>query len=143
MASTISETIAEINKNVYLGKTATTPRPYAEDPNVVYADEADLRRRQGQWDAAKAWTDEDAKLRADRTAKLDADREADATRRKQETRADLEAAVKARFMAQRGVDEADWARLKGELIDRELLSAPNPIEAERARLLATGQYPRF
>jgi len=29
VTSTISETVAEINRNPFVGKTATTPRPFA------------------------------------------------------------------------------------------------------------------
>jgi len=136
-------TIAQLDKNPYLGRTATTPRPFLADPNVVYFDEAHLRQKQSQWDAAERWRAEGAAIGEARRAALDADREADATRRQVAARADLEAAVKAQFLSKAGATVNDWERLKGELIDRELLETPNPIEVEKARLLATGRYPRF
>jgi len=135
--------VAELNRNIFIGKTGRIARPWADDPDTVYYDEASLREQQRRWDQAKSWDDHNAKLGADRLAKLDADREADATRRQQEARADLEAAVKQRFMAQRGVDESDWERLKGELIDRELISAPNAVEAEKAKMRRSGAYNLF
>jgi len=138
----MNPTIAQIDKNPYLGRTATTPRPAATDTGAAGFPDT-LARHQRLWDEAKAWADGSARIGEERRAKLDADREAEAERRQASARADLEAAVKARFMAQRGVDENDWQRLKGELIDRELISAPNAVEAEKARLLATGRYPRF
>lgn len=143
MTSTISETVAELNRNPFTGRTTTTPRPFAEDPNVVYLDEAHLRQKQAQWDAAERWRAEGAAIGEARRAQLDGDREADATRRQQEARADLEAAVKQRFLAKAGATVNDWERLKGQLIDQELISAPNPIEVEKARLVASGRYPQF
>jgi len=136
-------TADELNANRYVGHTATTERPYADDPVRRYANPDDLARHQRQWDQAKAWDDENAKARADRLAAVETDREAEAERNQAKARADLEADVKRRFMARGHVTENDWERLKGQLIDRELVSAPNPTEVEKARLLATGQYPRF
>jgi len=141
MSSTIN--IAEIDKNIYLGKTERIARPFAEDPKVIYADEADLRRQQGQWDAAKAWADEDAAIGEARRAKLDADRAEDAERRRLAARADLEADVKRRFMAQGHVDEGDWERLKGQKIDQALLEMPDPVEQAKAEILRSGVYARF
>ncbi len=44
--------------NEYIGKTTWTPRPYAEDPVIVYADPAGLERLadevRGERDAWKA-----------------------------------------------------------------------------------------
>ena len=135
--------IAEIDRNIYLGKTATIERPFAEDPVRRYADPADLARHQRQWDAAKAWADEDAAIGEARRAKLDANRDADATRRQAKARADLEAAVKQRFLSRAGATAADWERLKGQLIDAELLAMPDPVEEQKAALLRSGAYPRF
>lgn len=132
----------ELNRNIYLGKTATIPRPAATDTGAASFPDT-LARHQQMWDAAKAWADEDARIGQERRAKLEAGRTAEAERQRTKARADLEAAVKQRFMAQRGVTVSDWERLKGELIDRELISAPNAAEVEKARLLATGRYPRF
>jgi len=67
----------------------------------------------------------------------------EAARRQVAARADLEASVRAQFMAQRGVDERDWERLKGQLIDQELLETPNPIEIEKAKMRRTGAYNLF
>jgi len=135
--------IAELNRNPFVGKTRHVPRPFAEDPDTVYADEADLRQKQSQWDAADAWRAEDAAIGEARRAKLDADRAEDARRRQVAARADLESRLRREFLSREGATENDWERLKGQLIDRELLEAPNPVEVEKARLLATGRYPRF
>jgi len=138
----MNPTIAQIDKNPYLGRTATTPRPAATDTGAAGFPDT-LARHQQLWDEAKAWADGNAKTRADRLAKIDADREAEATRRQQAARADLEATVKQRFMAQRGATVNDWERLKGELIDRELIAAPNPIEVEKAKMRRSGAYNLF
>lgn len=136
-------TVAEITKNPFLGRTTTTPRPFATDPDTVYLDEAHLRQKQSQWDAAERWRAEDAALGEASRAKISADRAADEATRRTNARADLEAAVKQRFMAQGHTTEADWARLKGELIDRALLDQPNPVEEQKADLRRSGLYAAF
>ena len=118
-------------------------RPFADDPVRRYADPADLARHQRQWDLAKAWADGDAAIGEARRAKLDVDRADDERRRQVAARADLERAVEARFMARAGATEADWERLKGQLIDAELLAMPDPVEEQKAALLRSGAYPRF
>ena len=133
--------IAEINKNIYLGKTKQIERPYADDPVRRYADPADLARHQRQWDQAKAWADEGAAIGEARRAKLDAARAEDAERRRLAARADPEADVKRRFMAQGHVDEGDWERLKGQKIDQALLEMPDPVEQAKAELRRSGRYP--
>jgi len=136
-------TIDELNRNIYLGKTATTERPYAADPVRRYANPDDLARHQRLWDQARARADQNAKLHAARIAKVDTDREAEATRRQVAARADLEATVKQRFLSKAGATVNDWERLKGQLTDQELLETPNPIEVEKAKMRRTGAYNLF
>ena len=69
MTSTM--TAAELNANIYIGKTMQIERPYADDPVRRYANPDDLARHQRMWDQAKAWGDEDARLGAERRTKLD------------------------------------------------------------------------
>ena len=46
-------------------------------------------------------------------------------------------------MARPEATEADWHRLKGELIDLALLDMPNPVEAAKAELARSGLYGKF
>ena len=138
-STTTRPSIAEITKNPFLGRTATTPRPYAEDPNVTYLDEAHLRQKQSQWDAAERWRAEDAALGEARRAQLDADRQAEATRRQVAARADLEAGLRREFLLNPAATENDWQVVKEQRV-REALLAHNPVEAEKVKLRATGAY---
>ena len=133
-------TIQEIDRNPYLGRTKQIERPYADDPVRTYADPADLARHQRQWDQAKAWADEGRRRQDERIAAVDAERAAADEARRLAARADLEGAVKARFLSRPGVDEADWQRLGPELIDAELLAMPDPVAQARAELLKSGAF---
>jgi len=134
-------TPAEANANPFLGRTATTPRPHLD--GGTYFDGADLRHRQGQWDAAKSWAAEGAALGEARRVALDAARTEDERRRQQEARADLESTLRARFLGQGHTTAADWERLGPALIDQALLETPDPGAEARAALLKSGAFPRF
>jgi len=128
--------------NEYIGQTTRTSRPVADDARI-YRDPADLAAHQARWDAAEAQRLHNQRQQDERVARVETDRAAEAAKRRAAARTDLEGAIKARFLARGDVDEADWQRLKGELIDRELISAPNPIEVEKARLRRSGAYNLF
>ena len=136
---TISETVAEINRNPFTGKTRHVPRPFAEDPNVVYLDEAHLRQKQSQWDAAEQWRAEDAAIGEARRAKLDADRAEEAKQRQIAARADLEAGLRRDFLLNPAATENDWAAVKEQRV-REALMASNPIEDAKAEMRRSGRY---
>ena len=133
--------IAEINANIYLGKTATTERPYADDPVRRYADPADLARHQRMWDQAKAWDDDNRRRRDERIAAVEATRLAEIEQRRTAARDRMEADVRRDFLARPGVDESDWQRLKDRLIDDVLLATPSPVAQARAALLKSGAFP--
>ena len=86
------------------------------------------------------WDDHNRRRQDERVAAIEAQRTAADEARRLAARADLEADVKRRFMAQGHVDEGDWQRLKGQLIDAELLAMPSAVEQARAELLKSGAF---
>jgi hypothetical protein len=138
---TDTTTIADINKNAYIGRTATTPRPSATDPGMAAFPDT-LARHQQHWDTAKRWDDENAQARVDRAARVEADRQAEAERRQVNARADLEAKLRREFLLNPAATVTDWEAVKDHRI-REALLAGNPVEVEKARLRELTQYGRF
>lgn len=134
-------TAEEINRNIYLGKTTTTERPFADDPVRRYADPPDLARHQRMWDQAKQWDDGNAKARADHLAAVAADRETEAAKQKASLRADLEARLRSAYLANPATTVNDWERNKQGLIDAEL--AKSPIDQRVADLRRDPQYSSF
>ena len=137
---TISETVAELNRNPFTGKTRHVPRPFADDPASVYYDSADLRRHQQQWDQAKSWDDDNAQLQKDRTDKIEADRTAQIEADRAKARADLEADLRRRYLLNPAATVNDWEAAKADLVAKALAEMASPVESEKARLLATGTY---
>lgn len=132
-------TIQEIDKNVYLGKTATIPRPTADDRGMGGFPDT-LSRHQRAWDEAKRWDDENARLRADRHAEVEATRRAEIERRHTEARADLEADLRRRFLATGLATVADWEAAKVGLIAKALAETPDAVELAKAEMARSGQY---
>ena len=115
----------EITKNRFLGKTATVPRPTGEERDYQWSGGREhLAKDRRQWDDAAAWAAQNDAIRAERLARLDAEKaakqradgERDAARRTAE-RDRLVGGLRARFLAQPGATEADWARNRDAVLD--------------------------
>jgi hypothetical protein len=131
--------IADLNSNVYLGKTTTVPRPTVD--NGRYFDAKHLDEHQRMWDAAEAWRAEAEQRNTDRLKKLQDDREAEATQRRAAERSDLEAELKRQFLAKPGALESDWTEdRKQRELDAYFDRQPSGIEQAKARLLRSGVY---
>jgi hypothetical protein len=138
-------TIKDLDHNPYVGRTATTPRPYAEDPKTIYTGPDDLKRHQAMWDQAAEHQKGNDELRAERLGKIEAERQAAVEQRQKADREQFEATIKAEFMAANPVaTEQDWTRLKDQLIDDRMTQRTATHANEvRERLLATGVYQPF
>lgn len=108
------------------------PRPQADDPRYAetlpdYRDVI-VARHQEQWDSeherSQALNAHVAEIRGNRDAEREAANDAAEAKRNARIageRALLETRVKERFLAQPAASEADFARLKDQLIDAELI----------------------
>lgn len=116
-------------------RNPSKPRPSATEGIYRFSTPEQLRAAQAQWDNARAKEREIAKWTADRTAEREAKAEAQRvawerqqTERQQAERAKLESRLKHEFLGTNpAASEADWERLKGQLIDRALLEGQRPI----------------
>jgi hypothetical protein len=124
----------------YLGKTTTTPRPYADDPKVRYTGPDDLKRHQAQWDAADDWRKENERLRADRIARVEHEKaakqqerdEADAAKRAA-ARQQLETRLKAQYLANPAATLETWEADKDTIIREHLRRETEGAEQEARR----------
>jgi len=116
--------VSTIKDNPFAGKTATEPRPSRDASRHRFLDDAELRRRQKQWDDAQAWARQDDEMRAAHLAKVEAEKRAevraradeDAARRTAE-RDQLVARLRSDFLRQPGATEADWEHNKDAVVD--------------------------
>ncbi len=120
------------------------PRPERPEFPGRYFDADALVTQQRQWDRASserqrlaAWVADNRAKEATAAKRKEDERDAVALAKRTEARADLEAKLKREFMGQPGVDENDWQRLKGQVIDNHLLAqsgaADDVARADMAR----------
>jgi len=129
-----------INRNPFVGRTATTPRP---SPETYRGPESALTREQAQWDFAQKWDQDNQQRRRDHIAGVDA-RRAQRRRADQERRiADQLAPAKAAFLANGGT-EAAWQSQKDsiavEIAHRAAVAAVTEPDPEVVRLRRSGAY---
>jgi len=136
-------TIAEIDRNIYLGRTGATERPYADDPVRRYADPADLARHQTMWDQAESWRADNQRQQDERNAEVETTRLAEIEKRRTNARADLERELERRFLLNPAATPADWEAVRDQAIREALMAAADPIAEARAALLKSGGFPRF
>ncbi len=105
------------------------PRPERPEFPGRYFDADALVTQQRQWDRASserqrlaAWVADNRAKEATAAKRKEDERDAARQTERTKARADLEAKLKCEFLLQPGVDENDWQRLKGQVIDNHLLA---------------------
>ena len=127
-------------RNPFIGRTATTPRP---EPATYKGSHEDLLRDQSRWDAALSQADDNAQRRAAWIAGVEAGREQRRQADQERREAERLAPAKAAFLAAGGT-EAEWEKRKQsiatELAERVAIAAVTEQDSDRARLRRTGAY---
>lgn len=128
-------TPAEANQNRFLGKTDRTPRPAhdpAKDGPFGPDGRESLRHDQQQWDAARAWDQDEKQRRANYLAGLETKRKAEDQARHDADEARAVDAIRTRyFRADRLATEADFQRDLPEIRRQQRIAAAMQQPDER------------
>jgi len=140
-----------LRTNTYLGRTDHEPRPAVDNPlGLDPLSRERLKADQAAWDEAEALRLNNQRLFNERVASIEAGREAQRQSREDAQRAEARDALlkpaMAAFLASGGTLQ-EWHD-QAPAIERDIRSrlaadaalAGGRVEAEMARLLATGQY---
>ena len=126
-----------ITDNSFTGKTERLARPDRTDPIYQHLDEATLRRKQSQWDAAEAWRQANDDLKAQRFAAVDAKRAADAAERTTAADARFVAELRGKYLAaDPTATAADFQRDLPEIRRQHRIAAATAAEPVRPLVVA-------
>lgn len=100
----------ELNANPFLGRTQHLPRPVGPaDGKFGVTGRADLLRDQQRWDQAKAWGEDNDRLRAERLAAIETARQAERDARWREAAEVVLEALRSKYLASDpSADEASF-----------------------------------